>query len=193
MQNDDQQPKPSEQTDEDVAYLRWHVTHLVRIWTSLGAIRRIRGNEMFELLKDVCSDKLRIMLHELAEKKRSMGFDRDGSDKHKRLYKKLEVANEWFTSKNGPHARNCSGAHLQPLSAAKHAFQIFGYCGEREWRKLTLGVAACVGMIKLIEGSRHNLCWRDLRRKVREGKQEQFRGLSVPASIEAFLLDFKVS
>lgn len=90
--------------DDDVAYLRWHVTHLVRIWTALGKIRRVRGNELIEVFKDLCSDKLRIMLHELAEKKRSMGFDPDGSDKHKRLYKHLEIANEWFTSSNGLHA-----------------------------------------------------------------------------------------
>jgi hypothetical protein len=122
-----------------------------------------------------------------------MGFDRDGSHKHKRLYKKLEIANEWFTSSNGLHARNCSGAHLQPLSAAKHAFQVFGYGGEREWKKLTLGVAASVGMMKLIEDVPHNSWWREVRRQVREGRQDQLNGLAVPASVEALLRDLKVN
>ena len=172
--------------DDEVAYLAVHITHLVRIWTALGMIRHVRNNQFIEVFKDVCSDKLRIMLHELAEKKRSMGFDQDGSDKHKRFYKKLEIANEWFTSSNGLHARNCSGAHLQPLSVAKHAFQIFGYGGDREWKKLTLGVAACVGMMKLVE-NRDTSWWRDLRRQVREGKHKEFNGLPVPMAADALL------
>src|SRR5581483_8623932 len=110
-------------TTDDTAWLRWHITHLVRIWTALGRIRHIQGDELTAVFKDVCSDKLRIMLHELAEKKRSMGFDPEGSDKHERLYAKLTVANEWFTGKNGLHARNCSGAHLQRLPVAQHMFQ----------------------------------------------------------------------
>lgn len=175
-------------SSDDVAYLRFHVTHLVRIWTALGEIRRNRGNELTEVFKDVCSDKLRIMLHEFAEKKRSMGFDPGGSNKHKRLYEKLKIANEWFTSSNGLHARNCSGAHLQPLSAAKHAFQVFGYGGEREWRKLTLGVAACLGMMKEIEGHRHKSWWRELRIRARSSPQHAL----VPASVDSLLLDLKV-
>jgi hypothetical protein len=179
-------------TADNTAYLRWHVTHLVRVWTALSMIRRIHGNETIAVFQDVCSDKLRIMVHELAEKKRSMGFDPDGTDKHQRLYAQLESANEWFTGKNGLHARNCSGAHLQPLSVAQHMFQVFGYGGDREWKKLTLGVAACVGMMKLIEGNRHNAWWRELRRKVRAGKMEEHEGMTIPASIESLLLDFKV-
>lgn len=179
-------------TKDDTAWLRWHVMTLVRIWTALSVIRRIKGDELISVFQDTCSDKLRIMLHELAEKKRSMGFDADGSDQHKRLYAGLEQANEWFTGKNGLHARNCSGAHLQPLPAAQHMFQIFGYGGEREWTNLTLGVAACVGMMKLLEGNKHNAWWRELRRKVRNRKMEEFNGLPVPASIEALLLDHKI-
>lgn len=71
-------------------------------------------------------------------------------------------------------------------------FQVFGYGGEREWRKLTLGVAACVGMMKLIEGARHNSWWREVRKKVWEGEQEQFNGMPIPAALESLLLDLKV-
>jgi len=132
------------------------------------------------------------MLHELAEKKRSMGFDKDGSAKHKQFYAKLELANEWFTSKNGLHARNCSGAHLQSLDKAQHMFQIFGYGGEREWKKLTIGVAACLGMMKLIENQRHNSWWRELRREVRTGRAKVYDGLPIPTALDALILDFKV-
>ena len=175
--------------DDDVAWLRWHITHLVRIWTVLGMFRGTQGNEACEVVKDVCSDKLRIMLHELANKKTwTVGFDADGTQKHKRRYAKLAVANEWFTGKNNLHARNCSGAHLQRLPAATHMFQTFGYGGEREWKKLTLGVAACVSMMKLIEKGRLNGWWRDVRLRVRKGEMHEHEGLSLPIAFDSLLV-----
>jgi hypothetical protein len=71
-------------------------------------------------------------------------------------------------------------------------FQTFGYGGDREWKKLTLGVAACLGMMKIIEGNKHNASWRELRQKVRAGKMTEFKGMPVPASFDALLLDYKV-
>ena len=154
-------------------------------------VRKVRDNLVVNVVKDVCSNNLRIMLHELAEAKRSMGFKQEGTEKHKRRYAKLIVANEWFTGDNGLHARNCSGAHLQPLPVAQHMFQTFGYGGEREWKKLTLGVAACVAMMKLLENNRDNLWWRELRRKIRRNEIERFEGMTIPMSAEALLLDHK--
>jgi len=180
-------------THNDTAWLRLHIAHLVRVWTALGMIRRSQGNETLEVFKDVCSDKLRIMLYELAEGKRSLGLCPDGTEKHKRLYAKLQIANEWFTGANGLHARNCSGAHLQPSSVAQHMFQTFGYGGEREWRKLTLGVAACVAMMKLVEKNRLNRWWRELRRRVRDRKMQEFEGATVPLAVEALLVGFALT
>jgi len=128
------------------------------------------------------------MLYEFSNKQTwTMGFNKEGSVKHKRLFSKLKLANDWFVGKNGLHARNCSGSHLQSFSVTQHMFQQFGYGGEREWKKLTIGVAACLGMMKLQEDNKHNQWWRELRQRVRE-----FKGLPVPAAIESLFLDLKI-
>jgi len=72
-------------------------------------------------------------------------------------------------------------------------FQTFGYGGEREWRKLTLGVAACVAMMKLVEKNRLNRWWRELRRRVRDRKMQEFEGATVPLAVEALLVGFALT
>jgi len=133
------------------------------------------------------------MLYELANKKQSLGFAPDGSDKHRRLFKRLVDANKWFEGNNGLHYRNCSGSHLQGLPKAQHMFQQFGYGGEREWKHLTKGVAACLGMMKLIDSGKHPFSWREVRQKVVTGRKDAFNGLPIPNGFDALLLDLKAA
>ena len=179
---------------DPISALRVHIVRLIRAWTAMSLVRRVRNHELCSALTDVCSDHLRNMLHELANKKTwTLGFAPDGSVKHKRLFQRLLDANKWFEGGNGLHYRNCSGSHLQPMDKAQHMFQQFGYGGDREWKRLTAGVAACVQMMKLAEGGRHSKFWRDVRQRVVSGKLETFNGLSIPSAAEALLLDYKVT
>lgn len=175
------------EASEHDAYLAYYITHLIRIWTALGIIRKAHGDEVTEVFKDLCSDKLRVMSYELASPKTwTVGFSEDGSDKHKRLFSTLTEANKWFTAtKNSLHARNMSGSHLQPLDRAEHMFQQFGYGGEREWRHLTKGVAACLGMMQLIQGHKHRHWWRRIRKEIRTNERKP-----IPPAIDALLIDF---
>src|SRR5688572_4729204 len=123
---------------DDVTYLRWHIVRLVRVWTALSIIRHKKNDELAAVFTDVCSDHLRNMLHELANKRPfTLGFTPEGTDEHKRLFQRLVDANKWFEGGNRLHYRNCSGSHLQALPKAQHMFQKFGYGGQREWRNLT--------------------------------------------------------
>lgn len=184
--------------DENVSYLRWNITHLVRVWTALSMIRKVRGNETLYVFKDVCSDKLRNMLHELANKKKwTLGFTKDGLEKHQRLFKRLIDANKWFESKEGKHYRNVGGSHMQPLPIADHMFQQFGYGGEREWKHLTKGVAACVAMMKMIDGGKFASWWREKRKCVRDGELKQHVSsdgiaMEIPNALDALLLDLRI-
>jgi hypothetical protein len=165
-------------------------------------IRAGKAPELVDVFRDLCSDKLRIMLHELANKQKwTLGFAPDGNQKHDRLYERLLKANKWFEgSKNKLHYRNCSGAHMQSLDRAEHMFQHFGYGDEREWKHLTKGVAACLAMMRLIDGRPYRAFWKRIRAKVRgtvrdeiavpvDGKQMMF---SLPIGVEALLQSFKL-
>src|SRR6266446_10575683 len=129
--------------------LRFYVAQLVRIWTALSLVRKDRSPELIRVFQDLCSDKLRIRLHELANKRSwTLGFEPNGNLKYDHLFARLCKANKWFEGySNDLHYRNCSGAHMQPLDRADHMFQHFGYGGEREWRQLTKGVASCIAMM----------------------------------------------
>jgi hypothetical protein len=156
--------------DDDRAWLRLYVAELVRIWTALSLIRMHDGGELLQVFKDLCSDKLRIMLYELAGRRaRTCGFNPAGNAKYARRFAVLKQANNWFAGrkKNGLHYRDACGAHLQPLDVTEHMFQQFGYKGEREWRHLTRGVAACLQMMKLEDGKPRQGFWREVRNQVR--------------------------
>ncbi len=183
-------------------HLRFYVAQLVRIWTALSLIRKGEVIELVEVFRDLCSDKLRIMLYEFMDKKSwKLGFSPNGNPKYDHLYARLVEANKWFEGhKNKLHARNCSGAHMQPLNRADHMFQHFGYGGEREWKHLTKGVAACLGMMRIVDGKSHRDFWKKIRAKVRgtvnddipvtvDGKQMM---VSLPIGVEALLQSFKL-
>ena len=185
---------------DEISYLRYYIAHLVRIWTALSILRKERSSELISVCKDLCSDKLRNMLYELAHKRPwTLGFLRAGTPKHQRLYKKLEEANKWFQG-NRLHYRNCSGSHMQPLDKADHMFQVFGYGGEREWKHLTKGVAACVAMMKLIDGNHNQDFWRKVRLKVAGVVNDTISAdlsgnhlrLDIPIGVEALLKSYKV-
>jgi hypothetical protein len=189
-------------TADELAYLRLYVAQPFRIWTALSLVRRDRSAELASVFQDLCSDKLRIMLHEVANKKSwTLGFSPDGNPKYKHLFARLCDANKWFEGyKNQLHYRNCSGAHMQSLDKADHMFQQFGYGGEREWRHLTKGVAACLAIMRLIDDKPNRDFWRKIRAKVRRtvndavavnvgGKQMMY---DVPIGVEALLQSFKV-
>jgi hypothetical protein len=89
---------------------------------------------------------------------------------------------------------------MQPLDRADHMFQHFGYGGDREWKHLTTGVAACLAMTKIIEGNPNREFWRKIRAKVRGtihdlipvtvgGKQMT---VGLPIGVEALLQSFKL-
>jgi hypothetical protein len=187
---------------EELSYLRYYVAQLVRIWTALSMIRRDRSTELICVFRDLCSDKLRIMLHEFANKKSwTLGFDPDGNPRYERLFKRLCEANRWFEGrKNGLHYRNCSGAHMQPLDRADHMFQHFGYTDEREWEHLTKGVAVCLGMMKLLDGKSRTPFWNKVRGKVRGEVSDSIevligdkqRVLDMPIGVEALLQSYKI-
>jgi hypothetical protein len=104
-----------------------------------------------------------------------------------RFFRELKIANEWF--QHGTlHARNCSASHLQSIDASTHMFQQFWFGGQREWRKLTRGVAACVGMMKLTDQKRHNAWWRRIRDDIRTVSKVS-KELQIPAYIESLMLD----
>jgi hypothetical protein len=178
--------------DDEHGYLRFYVAHLVRIWAALRLVRGDRSIELIRIFQDLCSDKLRIMLHELATKKKwTLGFSADGTPKQQRLFQRLVEANKWFEGyKNGLHYRNCSGAHMQPLDKADHMFQHFGYGGEREWKHLTRGVAACLAMMKVLDGNRRTKFWRGIRTRVASQERQEMRDL--PIGVEALLQGFIV-
>ena len=185
--------------NDNVAYLRLHLVRLVRVWAALSVIRRNRSDELIRVFQDVCSDNLRTVLHELANKEDwTLGFTPEGTDQHKRLFQRLVDANKWFEGKRGKagkkklHYRNASGAHLQPLTSTEHMFQQFGFGGDREWKHLTKGVAACIQMMKLIDGKKHDKFWREVRKRVVTGKAETHEGLPIPSAVTALLLDYKV-
>src|SRR5437773_6826427 len=140
------QAKQAQPVPDEISYLRYYVVHLVRIWTALQIIRGTKSDELIRVFQDLCSDKLRNMLHELANKRTwTLGFSASGTAKAKPLFDKLVEANKWFEGyqkRNPLHSRDVSGAHMQPLDKAEHMFQMFGYGGEREWKQLTKGVGA---------------------------------------------------
>jgi len=189
-------------TDDERSYLRFYVAQLVRIWTALSVIRKGKATELVEVFRDLCSDKLRIMLYEFTEKKSwKLGFAPNGNLKYDRLYARLGRANKWFEGyTNNLHYRNCSGAHMQPLDRADHMFQHFGYGGEREWKHLTKGVAACLAMMRIVDGQPNRDFWRKIRAKVRGtvrneapvtvGGKRMLVGL--PSGVEALLQSFKL-
>jgi hypothetical protein len=187
-------------TDEERSYLRFYVAQLVRIWTALSIIRKGKAPELLQVFRDLCSDKLRVMLYEFKDKKSwKLGFAPNGNPKHDHFYARLVEANKWFEGyKNGLHARNCSGAHMQPLDRADHMFQHFGHGGEREWKHLTKGVAACLAMMRIVDGKPHRDFWRKIRAKVRgtvcDEAPETVGGeqmmVSLPIGVEALLQSF---
>jgi hypothetical protein len=188
--------------DDERSHLRFYVAQLVRIWTALSMIRKGRAAEFVEVFRDLCSDKLRIMLYEFTHKKSwKLGFAPNGNPKYKHLYARLVEANKWFEGyKNNLHARNCSGAHMLSLDRADHMFQHFGYGGDREWKHLTKGVAACLAMMKIVDGKPYRDFWRKIRAKVRGivsderpvtvGDQEMM--VCLPIGVEALLQSFKL-
>jgi hypothetical protein len=187
---------------DELSYLRYYVTQLVRIWAGLSLIRNGKATELTELFRDLCSDKLRIMLHEFATKKSwTLGFAPDGNPRYDRLFERLRGANKWFEGyKNALHYRNCSGAHMQSLDRADHMFQHFGYGGEREWKHLTHGVAACVAMMKLLDGKKNQEFWRKIRVKVAGVVDDSFAVnvggeklvCDLPIGVEALLQSYKL-
>jgi hypothetical protein len=189
-------------TDDERTYLRFYVAQLVRIWTALSLIRKGRASELVRMFRDLCSDKLRIMLHELANKKSwTLGFSSNGNPKYDRFFAKLRAANTWFEGyKNQLHYRNVSGAHMQSFDKTDHMFQQFGYGGEREWKRLTQGVAACLAMMRFIDGNPSREFWRKIRAKVRGTRNDDVTVtvggeqmiVSVPIGVEAILQSFKV-
>ena len=189
-------------TEDERSYLRVYVAQLVRIWTALSLTRRGKANEPVSVCRDVCSDKLRIMLHELANKKSwTLGFAPGSDPKYDRLFARLIEANKWFEGyKNSLHYRNCSGAHMQPLDRADHMFQHFGYGGEREWKHLTKGVAACLALMRLVDGKPYRDFWRKIRAKVTGTMNDEMAVtvgdeqmmVSLPIGVEALLQSFKV-
>jgi hypothetical protein len=195
-------------TNDEMSSLRYYIAQLVRVWAALAIVRRQKSSELLLVFQDLCSDKLRNMLYELANKKNwTLGFSAAGTAKHKRFFIKLVEANNWFEgyknrrhSRKVRHSRNVSGAHLQPLEKADHMFQTFGYGGEREWKQLTKGVGACVAMMKLFDGNSNAEFWRKIRLKVGGridespfanivGKEMK---LGIPVGVEALLQSFKV-
>jgi hypothetical protein len=189
-------------TEDERSYLRYYVAQLVRIWTALSVIRRGKAPELVEVFRDLCSDKLRNMLHELAKKRRwTLGFAADGNPKYNRLYARLVEANKWFTGyKNDLHSRDCSGSHLQPLKRADHMFQLFGYGGGREWKQLTKGVAACLAMMRIADGKPNRDVWWGIRARVRGTAHDEALATdgggrmidSVPIGAAALLQSFVV-
>jgi len=179
-------------TDDAKGYLRVYIAQLVEIWTALSIVRKKPSSKLISVFRDLCSDKTRNMLHELANKKDwTLGFSREGTEQHKRLHGKLLEANKWFTGYNGRlHYRNCAGSHLQPLDKADHMFQHFGYGGEREWKQLTKGVAACLKMMKGMDDKPYHDFWRQVRFKIRGAVDE--RAPDLPVSVEALLQPYKV-
>jgi len=155
----------------------------------MSIIKDTKDDELISVFRDVCSDHLRNMLYELEDKNQSPGFTKKGCDTHKRLFQRLVDANRWFEGKNGLHYRNCAGAHLQPSWKAENLFQQFGYGGRREWKHLTKGVAACLAMMKLMDGGKSTKTWRDVRRRVAIRQVDTHGGLPLPNGIEVFLLD----
>lgn len=186
---------------DELSSLRFFVAQLVRIWTALSLIRRDRSPELVRVFQDLCSDKLRIMLYEFANKKSwKLGFSPDGNPKYELLFARLREANNWFEGyTNKLHARNCSGAHMMSLEHADHMFQQFGYGGEREWKQLTKGVAACLAMMRLVDGNPRALFWRKIRSKVRRTVDESVSMnvdatpvmLDMPIGVEALLQSLK--
>jgi hypothetical protein len=192
--------RAGEMTDTQRGYLRVYVAELVRIWTALSLIRKGRVSELVSVFRDLCSDKMRIMLHELANKKKwTLGFAPDGNPKYERLFVRLREANKWFEGyKNDLHYRNIAGAHMQPLDRADHMFQHFGYGGDREWLHLTKGVAASLAMMRIEDGKPYRDFWHKVRAKVR-GKVADEMPINVggaqimvglPVSVEALLQSF---
>jgi hypothetical protein len=189
-------------TDEERSYLRVYVAQLVRIGTALSLIRKGKATELVSVFRDVCSDNLRNRLHELANKRKwTLGFARNGNPKHDYFFDKLLEANKWFEGyTNGLHYRNCSGSHMQPLDRADHMFQHFGYGGEREWKHLTKGVAACVAMMRIVDGKPNREFWRNIRAKVRGTVNDEApvniggeqMMVDLPVSVEALLQSFKL-
>jgi hypothetical protein len=75
---------------------------------------------------------------------------------------------------------------------AEHMFQLFGYGGLREWKNLSKGVAACLGMMKLIDNGKNAKWWREVRKAVVTGQVETQNGFPFPNRIKALLLDYSV-
>jgi hypothetical protein len=188
-------------TPDEITYLRWHIAHLVRVWTALAIIRRIKSNELIRALRDACSNNLRNWLYELAHKKNfTLGFSASEPKSQKRLFGKLMEANKWFEGERRPlHYRNASGSHLQSLDHTEHIFQQFGF-RQKEWKYLTKGVAACVAMTNRLDDKPNHKYWREVRRTVEgradrsvpvtpEGKDVK---LEIPIEIEALLLSHRV-
>jgi hypothetical protein len=179
-------------TTDEITYLRVYIAQLIEFWTALSIIRRDRSGKLVAIFRDLCSDKIRNMLHELANKKKhTLGFGPEGSDKYKRLFERLVETNKWFAGyKNRLHYRNCAGSHLMPLNKADHMFQQFGYGGDIEWKRLTKGVAASLSMMKQIEGKRNDEFWRQIRMKVRGTVTED--DTSMPVAVQALLQSYMV-
>lgn len=188
--------------DDDRAWLRLYVAELVRIWTALSLIRKRDGGELLQVFKDLCSDKLRIMLHELADRRTwTCGFNPAGNAKYERRFAVLKQANSWFSgTKSSLHYRNTCGAHLQPLDITEHMFQQFGYKGDREWRHLTRGVAACLQIMKLEDGKPRQQFWREVRNQVRGTTVDSPVAMpngdvvsgTMPVSVKALLEGFRI-
>jgi len=200
------QIKPNKQTD--FYDLRVYVYDLVSTWTVLSIIRENENSEIIHILKDVCYNQLLIMLYELANKKSwTIGFPVEGesltkeSAKYERIFSKLKSSNEWFTGKNRLHARNCVLSHRQSSLRIQYGTQAYGYSGKREWKKITIGVAACLGMIKLIEkkDKSNNFKWKEIRTQIIADKMEEHNTevprlgiVDIPLRIKIMMLNFKV-
>ncbi len=161
--------------------LKIWIGHLLRIWTSLEQIKN-DDSELINVFKDLCSDKLYIMIYELFRKKikNTVGFSledlesynlsEDNKKKYKSLFNRLGSVNKKMEDRGAKkrlHYRNSSGSHLMSLNVPMSMFQHFGYAGDREWKMFTKGVAVCIGLMKILDNDKNNKIYQQIRRRIR--------------------------
>src|SRR5260370_33097843 len=89
-------------TTDEISYLRYYVAQLVRVWTALRIIRGEKSRELILVFQDLCSDKLRNMLHELANKRNwTVGFSAAGTRVNASNFPYLRGPDEDFREKLG--------------------------------------------------------------------------------------------
>ena len=163
--------------------LRMYICHLVRCWAALDEIK-YDSQEITSVFKDLCSDKLRIMLYELENRKfknmvgfslkdkKIFDFTEQKKNRYEKYFKKLGNVNKWFAAgaTKGLHPRNALGAHLQSLNVPMNMFQNFGYGGEREKKYLTIGVVSCIKLMKILDRDKRGKKYCDLKNRIRGKK-----------------------